>query len=266
MFSINHIKELFEQPGKVHQLSEASLSPFEDAYLAVRKAEGRLYPDDVLRKLPEVSPDHPLFGEWLIRKDTLRRILTYLNSKSRKSTILDLGCGNGWLSNRIAQHPDCRVCAVDLNRQELAQGALVFADNPRLAFVYGDIFQPIVPEKSFDIVLAVSSIQYFPNIAALIERLANLITAQGEIHIVDSPIYHETEVANAKFRTLQYYRSVGFEQMAAHYFHHTWDDLKPFRYHLLYKPHHFSQRLARYLLRKNQSPFPWIRILPENKI
>jgi len=264
MFTINHIDELFEQPGKVHQLSAASHSPFEEAYLAVRKVEGRLYPDDILRQLPEVSPDHPLFAEWQVRKDTLDRILACLHGKSRRLNILDLGCGNGWLSNRIAQNAGCRVCAVDLNREELAQGARVFADNPRLVFIYGDIFQPIFPKKSFDIILAASSIQYFPDIAALIRRLGEFIHAHGEIHIMDSPIYHETEVANAKFRTLRHYRSLGFAQMAQHYFHHTWDDLKPFHYHFLYKPHRFSQRLAKYLMRKNQSPFPWIRILPKN--
>jgi hypothetical protein len=68
------------QPGGVNYLCDpAAYQEFETAYLAVRQKEGRLYPDEVVGRLPDVPPEHPLHREWQIRKSSLLRLKRLLS-------------------------------------------------------------------------------------------------------------------------------------------------------------------------------------------
>jgi SAM-dependent methyltransferase len=232
----------------------------EKIYLRMREKEGRLYPDDVLMRLPDVDPGHPLAREWRIRKTSMERLMTYLGRRSHATRLLDLGCGSGWMARHLAGLPDCHVFALDLNRPELAQGARVFSDCPRLCFIYGNIFEDIFPAPCFDIIVMAGSIQYFPDAAALINRLSGHLDRGGEIHIVDSPFYSERTAAAARERTKRHYLDLGFPDMAAHYHHHLFSSLAPFGPVLMYNPKAPVQRVRRRLLSRGLSPFPWIRI------
>ena len=77
----------------------------EKVYLKVRETEGRIYPDDTVRNLPDIDAAHPLHAEWMIRKSSLEKFEGYL--KGRSITLLDVGCGNGWMSSRLARMHGC---------------------------------------------------------------------------------------------------------------------------------------------------------------
>jgi hypothetical protein len=93
----------------------------------------------------------------------------------------------------------------------------------------------------------------------LFKRLLYFLTDEGEIHIIDSPIYNQNELAGAKERTARYYISNAFPEMAKHYHHHTIDELKEFNYKILYDPIAVQNNLKK-IFRFKDSPFPWIRI------
>ncbi len=230
-----------------------------DLYRQVREKEGRLYSDNVVARLPVLPRTHPLRAEWQARADSAARLRAYLAKLPKPLTILELGCGNGWLANRLACLDGCRVWGIDLNRRELSQAARVFAGNRRLAFACADVFAGPFPERAIDCVVIASAAQYFPDLAALIRRLIALLTERGEIHISDSPFYAPEEVAEARARSQAYYTGLGFPQMAAHYHHHTLAALSEFQPVMLYDPHSLLARLRR-RLRLAASPFPWIRL------
>jgi len=82
-----------------------------------------------------------------------------------------------------------------------------------------------------------SSIQYFPDLNTLIDRLLSLLKPNGEIHIMDSPLYKSvSEYRKAKGRSEAYYSMLGFIEMGEHYFHHTINDLDKYNYKLLFNP------------------------------
>ena len=230
-------------------------------YWRMRAREVRLYSDEIVRRLPYVSPDHPLAAEWAARADSLSRLVAYVARMQRALTVLDLGCGNGWLANHLASLPSVHVCGVDLNRRELTQGARVFVDNLRLKFLYADVFSVEAPERSFDLAVLASVIQYFPDPAALVRRLTALLVPGGELHILDSPLYAPAEVPAAQERTRAYYASTGLSEMAAEYYHHALSALAPFQPVVLYHPRAWWSRLAR-MVGAVRSPFPWIRLTP----
>ena len=250
----------------VYYLSDPS--PFAEKelrYWRMRAREVRLYSDEVARRLPHVPPDHPLAAEWAARTDSLSRLMSYVARRQRAVTILDLGCGNGWLANRLASLPSVSVYGMDLNRRELAQGARVFVDNLRLKFLYADVFHADLPGSSFDLVILASAIQYFPDPVALVRRLSGWLVPGGEVHILDSPLYAPAEVAAARERTRAYYASKGLSEMAAEYHHHALPVLAPFQPVVLYNPRAWWNRAAGWMGMR-RSPFPWIRIEPTSQI
>ncbi len=229
-----------------------------DIYLRVREKEGRLYSDDVVAHLPLIPNGHPLVDEWQARSASASRLTRYLSPRPKPLRILDLGCGNGWLSNMLSTFGH-RVIGMDQNDYELKQAARVFSPDSRLLFLRGDIFSAPFLFLQFDVIVLASAIQYFRDISALLSVLSNYLKPQGEIHIIDSPLYSDAELENAVRRSQQYYSSLGFPEMSEHYFHHRLSDLDVYHPEILYRSYSFKHFVNRWLGRVD-SPFSWIMI------
>ena len=229
---------------------------FSDLYLRVREKEGCLYSDDVVVGLPDISSDHPLAKEWRTRADSFTRLVRYLAKLSRPLNILELGCGNGWLSGKLSQIPGAQVWGIDVMSRELTQAARLFA-SPRLSFLAADIFHAPFLDRTFDVIVLASVIQYFPDLPALITTLQTFLKSRGEIHLLDSPIYQPAELPSARERSRAYYTALGFSEMAGHYFHHPITALVPYSPRWYYRPENFRIWLA-HRFGKAVSPFPWI--------
>lgn len=229
-----------------------------DLYLKVREKEGRLYSDDVVAKLPLFPKNHVLSDEWQARFRSAQRLRKYLSQKNAQLKILDLGCGNGWLSNFLTQDNHF-VFGIDQNLFELKQASRVFNENKKLFFLKADIFSAPFLKESFDIILVASAVQYFPDLTKLLKTLFHYLKPNGEIHILDSSFYTDNEIPQAIRRSEEYYSSLGFPEMSKYYFHHRISELQKFSPKWLYRPNLFSLRLKQ-ILRKAISPFPWVVI------
>ena len=241
----------------VYFLSEPEKS-FESIYIEVREKEKRVYSDEEVKHLPNTSNSNPHKEEWNLRKRPMQRFTNYLQKFSSKINLLDIGCGNGWFSANIARINSNNVYALDVNAIELEQAARVF-NFDGLYFIYGNIFDNIFEDLSFDIITLNSSIQYFDDLEKIINRLFYFLIDDGEIHIMDSPIYNLNELVGAKERTARYFISIGLPEMAKHYNHHTFNALKDFNYKTLYNPNAFQNNIKKIFGFKD-SPFPWIII------
>ncbi len=209
---------------------------FQTVYLRARRSEGRILPDAEVAILPHVALGHPHLDEWQVRKHSTGSLFAYLASQHRPIRLLDLGCGNGWLSHRLSTIEQSQVDAVDINKVELSQAVTVFGHKENLRFVFGDIFEGILLHKRYDYIVLASAIQYFESLPHLLEQLLEPLKPDGEIHILDSPIYAVSEVRRARERTEAYYQSIGIPEMAGFYHHHAADALRMYRPSFLYKP------------------------------
>jgi len=249
--------EKFKKEDGVYILSDIN-SAFESTYLKVREKEKRIYSNDELKILPFASVSNQHKKEWKLRAKSLQRFRKYLGTKEYRLNILDLGCGNGWFSGQLSRSLNHNFYNVDVNLTELKQGRRVFTSE-QIKFIYSDIFTAEFPKALFKVVIVNAAIQYFPDLKKLLEKLFALITADGEIHIIDSPFYFHNEVKNARKRTADYYNSIGFPEMTNNYFHHTFHELSDFKTEILYNPFSVLKKLGKIFLTKD-SPFPWIRI------
>lgn len=227
---------------------------FEQLYTDLRHKEGRVYSDEELLHLPDIRGDHPHYAEWQLRKESCERLKLYFEKRPGLMKILEVGCGNGWLSHRLASIDGCDVTGIDINISELCQAERVFGHIPFLQFVYGGINAERIEEKKYDLIVFAASIQYFSSLKDIISLAMGKLKTNGEIHILDSFFYKPGDIHVAKDRTANYYRDLGFPEMSKHYFHHSPDDLNSFHFKTLYRPSFFRQ------LSNNKNPFPWLCI------
>lgn len=230
---------------------------FERAYCLLRAKEERMYTDQELLRLPNIDRHHPHSAEWRIRRKSAGHLIHYLESKGQKLQILEVGCGNGWLSHLMSRIPGSKVLGLDINMTELNQAARVFGESSKLKFIFGDIRQSVLNDKKFDVVIFASSIQYFPVCAEVIQICLRHLFAGGEIHMLDSLFYEPLQLEAARKRSTAYFSSMGFPEMSAYYHHHTLGELDPFACQILRDPRSIRNRVF------SKSPFFWICIKNE---
>jgi ubiquinone/menaquinone biosynthesis C-methylase UbiE len=252
--SFSFEKNIFHQKG---QHSES----FEATYLELRGKENRIYSDDELMKLPDYEGIDSLRQEWRARKNTLGLLIKAFKKRPKGSLILELGCGNGWMSHRLATSLDSEILGLDVNNTELTRAANVFKTCSNLLFMKGDVFTVDIKKGTFDIILVASSAQYFPDLKHLVSRLLELLSPSGEIHFVDSPFYSTAdEVLEAKMRSAQYFDSRGYPAMIDFYFHHTLAEIRSFKPRMLLKPTYIISKVKKLVFGIPQNTFPWILI------
>ena len=98
----------------IYILSEIN-NEFENIYLKVREKENRTYSSTELKKLPFASKTNPHKKEWDLRAKSFLRLKKYLNNKKANSNILDLGCGNCWLTGQLSNTFNFNFYCVDVN-------------------------------------------------------------------------------------------------------------------------------------------------------
>lgn len=228
---------------------------FEKKYIQIRALESRLYTDEELTRLPDILPEHPHYREWMVRKRFTGKLVHYLSLRKANPEILEVGCGNGWLTHLLAEIPGSKVFGLDINFTELQQAARVFSNDPNLRFIHGDIRSGILETRQFDYILFPASMEYFPSLKKMLHLCQSYLKPGGEIHIVDTPFCRLEEIKQQERKTYAYYTSFGYPEMAEYYYHHTLADLRPFHYSILYNPRAMRNRFL-----KAKNPYPWIRV------
>jgi ubiquinone/menaquinone biosynthesis C-methylase UbiE len=175
--------------------SEAHYAQFIRDYESVRRSEGRgSNSANYYRALPfkDLSGQHS--RDWAIRARSfnvlVKNVLTRLqNPLERSLKILDLGAGNGWLSNRLSAQGD-RVLAVDLlvNEQD-GLGAWKYYENS-FTPIQAEFNHLPVMDRFADAVIFNASFHYSENYSETLKEALRVTSARGLVVIMDSPVYH----------------------------------------------------------------------------
>ncbi len=238
----------------VSEHTRRRFSAFEQHYIGVRAKEGRLLSMEEIRRLPYPDVSDKNYSEWQLRQKSIRRLVRYVHTKQKALRILDIGCGNGFMTNLLAGKTH-RAVGVDVNLTELKQAAQAFPD-ARITWYYFDLLNEVLPEDHFDIITFGASFQYFQDPAQILLVCKGLLAPGGEIHILDSPFYAQEEKIRAQQSSRNYFQSLQAEGMTEHYHHHSYEALKDFTVEWKYRPGSFLRKVFRI----TDSPFPWIKI------
>ena len=235
--------------------AERNKAAFEELYLKARKHENRIYTDKEVALLPNFYLDHPHEKEWKIRKHSCQQLIDYLTNKKTPLEILEVGCGNGWLSAKLSSVFASHVKGIDINSVEITQAKRVFTKTRNLEFINCSLEDELLNKYKFDIIVFAASIQYFSSLKDILKKSFSYLKPGGEVHIIDSPFYEQNEIEAAGQRSKKYYTSIGFPEMNDHYFHHSLEEIRIFPYKTLYNPNSFFNSL-----KKNKNPLYWLCI------
>jgi len=226
---------------------------FEEPYIRLRAKEGRIFNDSAVINLPYVDKANPNYKEWKIRAHSFKKIMAHIKHKGTGLDMLEVGCGNGWLSAQLAAATTGTVIGTDINNTELEQARRVFYQRPNLSFVNCDIRDHVPGDQKFDIIVFAASIQYFSSLKEILDVALENLSEQGEIHILDSHFYQASEIEAARQRTKDYYASMAFDVLTNYYYHHSIEELNGYQYKLLQNPYSWKNKLSAV-----KNPFHWI--------
>jgi ubiquinone/menaquinone biosynthesis C-methylase UbiE len=259
MSSYNRIlsdrNRFYYKNGIFYQKGTIINSSFEESYLKIRKKEGRVYDDEIARSLPSFHGKEPLVTEWEIRKQSAQRLVNYFKAR-QPLCIIEIGCGNGWLTRYLYHHIKGEYCGIDINEYELQQAARI--SNTSICFLYGDILSEATNNLRADIIIIASALQYFADTKSLIQKMFFHLTPKGEIHIIDTPFYKDKQIELAMERSKNYFSTLGLLPEQGNYYHHHWNSLQPFNHKIIYHPNHILNKTKRFFFKG--SPFPWVII------
>jgi HemK-related putative methylase len=195
----------------------AFFQPFIQDYETIRRAEGRGSQDaDYYRALPERDLTGRFAEDWAIRSRSFRKLIDEViqpleRASSRDLSILDLGAGNCWLSNRLAGRGH-RLSAVDLLTNEFdGLGAHRFYET-RFTPVQAEFDLLPFPDSCFDVVVFNGSIHYSTGYQATLTEAMRVMDDGGRIVILDTPVYRDPSSGDEMIREReeQFERTYGF--------------------------------------------------------
>jgi SAM-dependent methyltransferase len=175
-------------------METATRQTFLEQYAIIRHAEGRGSNEPAYyRALPWQDLSGKNSTQWEIRARSYhhfeRTILRDMEKRAgRALRILDLGAGNGWMTNQLRQRGH-RPVAVDIFTDELdGLGALRHYANP-LDGVAAEF--DILPfrDQSIDLAIFNSSLHYSPNYRMTLRAVSRCLKPDGRLAIIDSPVY-----------------------------------------------------------------------------
>jgi 2-polyprenyl-3-methyl-5-hydroxy-6-metoxy-1,4-benzoquinol methylase len=88
--------------------------------------------------------------------------------------ILDLGCGNGWFTERLAAHG--KATGTDLSLKAMEEAKTRF---PNATFLGGDLFEVPLPAAHYDVVVSQQVIAHVVDQPRYVDRVASLLKSRG---------------------------------------------------------------------------------------
>ncbi len=102
------------------------------------------------------------------------------------AAILDVGCGTGEITSRLAEHfPSAEVLGVEILAQHVEYARQRYAPlAPRLRFEQGDAFHLKLPDARFELTVCRHVLQSVPHPERVVAELARVTRPGGRLHLL----------------------------------------------------------------------------------
>ncbi len=123
--------------------------------------------------------------------DSMRAEAVSLFSHSAHLRVLDVGCGTGYTTVGILDGSDaCEVIGLDMNPRQLHRAAQKLKpERVRTSLSRGDAENLPFQDATFDAVVSVGAVEYFPDPEKALSEMARVAKANGKV-VVGGPEYN----------------------------------------------------------------------------
>jgi 2-polyprenyl-3-methyl-5-hydroxy-6-metoxy-1,4-benzoquinol methylase len=124
-------------------------------------------------------------------------IAGYIHALARTGALLDVGCGEGILLDRLAAQDFCKYVGIDISQAAVELARKRHSD--RSAFFQADA-EHFLPTESFDAIIFNEVLYYFTDPLAVAQRYSSRLRPGG---VLISSLYMDSERARATARLLK---------------------------------------------------------------
>jgi SAM-dependent methyltransferase len=177
---------------------EAYFNQFIEEYGAIRRLEGRGNGNpDFYRSLPYQDLTGKWARDWRIRAISFSSfvsnfLIPFEDQFSEPLNIIDMGAGNGWLSNRLTLRGH-RVIAIDLQLDQFDGLGASSHYEASFAPIQAEFDRLPVSPGQFDLVIFNASFHYATDYLSTLREALFAIKVTGRVIILDTPLYKKAE-------------------------------------------------------------------------
>jgi len=132
--------------------------------------------------------------QWLIRRFQ-NKLISNLTAVKPQS-ILEVGCGEGFLLNVLARRfPDCRLMGIDNNRSALVAGRQLF---PHLVLEHGDAYRLDLADRSWDVVIASEVLEHLDRPQVALDELHRVAQRYLLLSVPNEPWFRLSNLARGR--------------------------------------------------------------------
>jgi ubiquinone/menaquinone biosynthesis C-methylase UbiE len=100
--------------------------------------------------------------------------------------VLDVGCGTGYTTAGILRlHYVCEAIGIDQNHKQLQKAARnLSSEKARMSLSRGDVMKLPFRDESFDAVVSVGAVEYFPDPERALTEMTRVVKHEGRVVVV----------------------------------------------------------------------------------
>lgn len=130
----------------------------------------------------------PLYRHWIARAHTFEKLYSLVRFEDG-ATLLDIGAGSGWLSNRLSHRFDTIAMDIDTGPHGLLACQAYLSQGKFIERCQGELANIPLADNIMDIVIMNAAADY-EDLSLITPEIKRVLKPHGVWYIVDSPIFH----------------------------------------------------------------------------
>src|SRR2546426_2815064 len=157
-----------------------------------------------LLNLPDRDTTGRQSGKWTVKARSMEALFDLFRALPPRRD-LDLGCGVGWLTNRLARR-GYAAFAVDIvqdNALGLRAANVYLRAGSVFERVWGELERPPFQAGTFDAVICNASLHYAPSLELTLAGVNRVLRPGGVFVVMNSPVHNEAQSAERAERSFR---------------------------------------------------------------
>jgi SAM-dependent methyltransferase len=175
-----------------------------------------------LLNLPDRDTTGRQSGKWRVKARSMDALFELFRTLVPRR-VLDLGCGVGWLTDRLARRGH-EAFAIDILQDEVlglrAADAYLHAGSV-FERVWGELERPPFQAETFDAVVCNASLHYAASLEVALAEVKRILRPRGVFVVMNSPVHNDAQSAQRAERSfrLRLSRLEASEDLVSRYHH-----------------------------------------------